>query len=501
MNRHHKNRRFASLAVCAGTTAMLALFGSAGSAMAITCQSPGYASGSSLQATAQQSVWLTAGGWGAHTSCSSLPSITYTKTSSGAGLEEFGNNTGTLTPTEDPTADSSVTGTQDVEGNVLDWYVGSDDPPNQGQLSEAETASGDKNGNLEEITLPVAQAPVAVLLSLPVKCKLQSGSSVDLDNATIGQLWEGTNSPSGSDPGGIQEQGGYSADTWGAFLTQLGYTKITVGTPGAGQFLDESGATGCQQAITPQVRQTESGTSYAFKNYLTQVNRNEWAQFDNDYQGWPTTDVVEEDPLSPPNSGNQLNDTGGHLAGNTAANPGSVGYANTSDAAGNGGFTADATSSTFGTGTGGASPAHQILWAEIQNNGLSTAGATYADPLLPSSSIANCQTSKLIPSDKGYPYSYTDSWAGVSATDPNIATDAGNTDYPLCALTYDLVWRHYGVANLFKGNAAEPDIANTVRDLMTYIEGPGQVDIESHDYTGIPTGFEAHIALAIEAIT
>ena len=504
MSRHHRNRRRAVLAACAGALATLALIGSAGSAMAVTCQSPGYGSGATVQKIAQQQVWLTAGGWGAHTSCSSFPSITYTGTSAGQGLDEFGNNTGVLDGTQDATALASSTGIKDVAGQVLDWYVATDDPPSQGQLSEAETASGDKNNNLEEITIPVEQAPVTILLSLPTGCTIPSGSSLDITNATLGQLWEGTNPANGSDPGGVAAQGGYAIGTWGALLTQLGYTPTATNPPTvAGTFHDDATANGCAHAIVPQVRSNAAGPSYSLKNYLSQINRNEWAQFDNDYQGWPSNAVLQSDPTSSGTPATQLNDSVAHIAGNTAANPGSVGYVTAADAAAaaNGGFTATATSSTFGTGTGGTSPAHQILWAEVQNNGLNPTGATFADPLLPASSVANCQTTKLIPSDKGYPYSYTDSWFGVVATDPNIATDAGLTDYPICSISYILVWKHYGVANLFKGNPAEPQIAATVKDLLTYIEGPGQTDIQSHDYTGIPTGFAAHIALAIQAIT
>src|ERR1700689_4990163 len=70
MSRHHCNRRRAVLAACASTTAILGLFGSTGSAMAsITCQSPGYGSGATVQKIAQNSVWLTAGGGGRHTPC------------------------------------------------------------------------------------------------------------------------------------------------------------------------------------------------------------------------------------------------------------------------------------------------------------------------------------------------------------------------------------------------------------------------------------------------
>ncbi len=496
MNRHHRSRRLAALAACVGATAAIAALGGAGSAMAsVTCQSPGYATGSSLQSAALNTVWLTAGGWGAHTSCSSPASITYTKSGSGPGLEEFGNNTGELQPEEDPTAFNSTTGTPDAEGQVLDWFVGTDDPPTQGQLSNAQAAAGAKA--LAEITIPVAQSPVGVLLSLPTGCKIQSGSAVDLNNTTIGQLWEGTNVPSGKDPGGVQAQGGYAIGTWGALFTQLGYSKITSGTPGSGQVLDEGGATGCSQLITPNVRQLASGTSYAFKNYLAQINYSLWGPYANDFVNWPSSAVVDSDPLSPPNVGTQVSDTGSHLAGNTAANPGSVGYANPADAGANGGFTSSATSSTYGTGGGeGHSPAHQILWAEIQNNGKGAVG-TYADPLLPASSIANCETTQLIPSDRGFPYSYTDSWAGIAATDPNIAADAGPTDYPICALTYDLVWHHYSNTHLYGKTETAHNVANTVHDLFEYITGQGQIDIQSHDYTRFPTGFAAHIHQAV----
>jgi ABC-type phosphate transport system substrate-binding protein len=484
MSRHHGYRRLAALAACVGSTAAVAALSSAAPALAVTCATPGFASGSSLQNTAQTSVWLT--NWDAVSKCSVAPKITYTKTSSGEGLNEFGNNTGVLAPKEDPTAFSSGSSIKDVEGEVLDDYVGTDDAPTSEQLGEAWAAAGAKA--LAEITIPVAQAPVAVILSLPAKCKLASGSEVDIDNATLGQLWEGTNPANSPDPGGIAAQGGYSAATWGAFLTQLGYTKITSGTPTAGQFLDEGGATGCGQSIKAQVRSTESGTSFAFKNYLKQVNRTPWATYANDFVSWPTTEVLQED-------GGVKNKSGGNLASNTALTPGSVGYANTADAAGNGAFTNKATETTFGS-----SAEHQILWAQIQNNGTSVSGASYEDPLLPATSIANCETSKLIPSDQGFPYSYTDSWFGVVATDPNIANDAEPTDYPICALTFDLVWHHYSNTKLYGKTTLAEEVANTTHDLFEYITGQGQIDIQSNDYTRFPTPMAAHVAVAVAAI-
>jgi hypothetical protein len=115
--------------------------------------------------------------------------MTYNHTSAGQALDEFGNNTGELNAHEDKLAFKSTTGTKDAAGQVLDWYVGTNDPPTTAQLENAQKAAG--ASALTEMTIPVAQAPVAVLLSLPTGCKVQTGSQVDLNNTTIGQLWEG----------------------------------------------------------------------------------------------------------------------------------------------------------------------------------------------------------------------------------------------------------------------------------------------------------------------
>jgi hypothetical protein len=501
MNRHHKRRRLATLAACVGTTAALAALGSAGTALAtpVNCGGPGFASGSSFQSTAQHSVFLTTTGWGSHTNCTPVPNastITYTATSSGQGLKEFGNSAGHFLPEEDTVAFHSGAAIKDVAGEVLDWFTGTDDAPTPRELGEAALAAGTLHNQKAEITIPIAQAPVAVMLSLPAGCKLASSSSLDLNNVTLGQLFEGTTAHSGEDPGGIQAQNGYLINTWGAFFSQLGYTKITSGTPTSGQFLDEGG---CTQEITPQVRQTSSGTSFAFKSYLSQINNSVWGGFAADAPTWPNSSVVESD-LKTEGTETLLNSSGGNLVKNTAANPGSVGYANTADAAsaGNGGFTNAATLSTFSTGAGGThSASHQILWAEVQNNGLETTGETYTDPVQTATTIGNCETTKILPAEEGFPYSYTDSWYGLLASDPNISADASPTDYSLCALTYDLVFHHYSNKHLFGNTEAAHEVANAVKDLFTYITGEGQNEIQSNDYTRYPTGFQSHVNNAV----
>ncbi len=500
----HRNRRrrLAALAACAG--ASVALLAAAGPAAAktVTCESPGFGSGDSMQSIAQVEVWLIAKGWGEHSSCEEKPTsatVTYSHTSDGQAFEEFGDNNGTFHPEEDKVAYESKTGAKDGAGKVLDWFVGVDDPPTTAQLEEAKAAAG--ASKLTQITLPVAQAPIAVLLSLPTGCLISTGSQIDLPNTTLGQLWEGTNKASGENPGGIQEQGGYATGTWGALLTQLGYEKTATDPPTEyGTFYDNGSSSGCKQAIKPQVSANVTGTAYAFKNYLSQINSSVWGEFADDGKNWPSSAVVESDPLSK-GSGSQLNDSNGHLSENTAANPGSVGYANVAAPmqAGHGGFTDAAASSTFGTGTEGKSASHQILWAEIQNNGTGKVG-TYTDPLETGGSNANCETAKTIPSDYDYPESATESWHGIVATNPNISAYTSGIYYPICALTYDLVWHHYSDYNLFGATGTAQDIANTVKDLFEYIVGEGQTAIQSKGYTRFPSPFGGRVRKDAEAI-
>src|SRR6202035_4875766 len=93
MSRHKGRARLAALAASVGATVVVAALGSTGTAMAsVTCASPGFGSGATAQ-TPAQAIWLPAGAWGANTECSSFPSVTYTGTTAGAGLNEFGNVT------------------------------------------------------------------------------------------------------------------------------------------------------------------------------------------------------------------------------------------------------------------------------------------------------------------------------------------------------------------------------------------------------------------------
>jgi hypothetical protein len=552
MGRNHRLRRLAALATCVGSAAVAAAFSIAAPAMAVEkvpCYPTGFASGSSLQGSAQTEDWLTSSteGWGGtdfeateKTECTekpeagSGPKITYTKTSSGEGLEEFGDNSGVFKPDFDPraleagkkseiplVADAEPEeGSGKLEASGLDFYVATDDAPTNSQDGEAEAAA--EAYNPAQITIPVAQAPIAVMLSLPAGCETEQEREIDLSNATLSELWDGA----------IVAQGGYAANTWGALLIQLGYTKIAhasefeesknqyLETPGAKEKvlrLNGKGETveveeeepGCVQSIKLQADYTESGASYPFKTYLSQIDYTVWNAYADDAENWPST-VKLEDPNTS-GSGSKKSESDGGLAENTAANPGSVGYASVGDAAKNGGFTAKATVGQFGTGQvkeGGKEVAakslkHEILWAEIQNNGTAPEPETsgYADPLIPGEGhAANCQTSVLVPGDEDFPSSYNDSWYGITATDPSIERDAKVPDYPICALTFDVTWHHFQNPGLFGKHKAIEEVANTVHNLMEYITTQGQLVFQGHYYQRVPTSMAAHIALAVKEI-
>ena len=527
MNRHHVTRLLATAAGIGAVAAGGSLV-TASSALAATCSSGSlFSSGSSFQGTAHQNVWIP--GWAAHSNCTGgPPTLTYTKSSSGAGLNEFGNNTGALDLTQDPSA-----------GGKLDAFVGTDDPPNAAQLGNAETAAG--SGNPTEITLPVAQAAVAVLLSLPTGCTLNGSQHVQLPNQYLEQVFEegdASNVPLG-DPGQIPAAGGYAAGTWGALFEALGYTAVGNVAPALQQFAETGGiGTNCDTRIIPSVRQQPSGTTYAFKSYLSQVNVNVYSGYASDYVTWPMASgtstpatfnpadtYYEGEAYATPGAGGTgckttstvngvtynwyISNSGGDLTQNTVDTPGAIGYAVLADAIGktgtNNGDTGEpvisnvpqlTTQSNQPASCNAVSPSHQIVYAQVQNNGTSTSGINPVDPQ-GASQTSNCDTSNsLLNEEKADPHSYNDSWAGIVASDPDINAVSGQAGtYPLCGLTYDLVWHNYSAVtlgpdyNAYTGGSAA--VGQSVKDYFTWVESAaGQSAITSNYYNQLPLPYQ-----------
>ncbi len=457
-------RRTAMLAAAVGASAALA---APAGALAATA-SPVFGTGSSFQANAQNMIWLAAGrGYALHAGITPVPRITYTSASSGVGLSEFGDDGLGLQPARDTAAGPL---------GLLDGFIGTDDPPSIPQLRLSAQAAG-----ANEVTIPITQAPVAVLLSLPANCTVTEGSTISIPNVYLQQAVYGN--------GTLVSSGGFPADSWGSLLTDAG---ATITNPA-----------GCTATSTLQVRVGGSGTSYAFKNYMAQINSGNWpSNYLVDDESWPTGTSVT-DSVRAFNSSDAGNNGGGALAKHVAAIPGSIGYANLADAdsTGNGGFTSRATTTTTSTGISGVpvSPAHQILYAQVQNNGLGLTGETYSDPssapATPTTTAGNCTTTTGTVA--GWTRAPTDpkaSWLGVLASDPNIAADSTVASaYPACAVTYDVVWDNYNAAplaalynNAAQGTTAE-GTATTVKDYFAYVtSAQGQADVQNGGYNRLP---------------
>jgi len=349
----------------------------------------------------------------------------------------------------------------------------------------------------------VAQAPVAVLISLPNGVTAGPGSQLRLTNKLLQQIYD-ANVPASSH---------YGAGTWGSLLEDSGWTRVP-GTPGAAnQFIDAGGSTGGNQGITLQVRSSASGTTYTLKGFLgLSGDLNYPSSFVNDNDQWPVPSVT---------TGN----TGGSQeVANTTANPGSVGYANLADAA-----TASPayTKAVTTTAIGGT---HEFAYAIVQDNYGGPGTAAYADPQSDTPGHPNVYTGTNININGanasfvghwtapliGTTFDPTGSWGGTQASDPDVY-DHGLMNgektgyYPIVAVTYDLAWSDYDLpaSNLvskYGGSAADAAAAgSTVISLLTYIVNPiaGQNDLSNAHmyYADLPAPIDGYSVAAAQAIT
>jgi hypothetical protein len=434
-------RRLAVLAVGLASAGVLLAFGGT-PAFATDSLVQIYGSGAALQNQLQNDILIP------DSPLTTTP--IYTQTTSGSGAAEFGLETGSLNLTEDPTADKLST-------PQLDAYVGVDSPPSSTELSNADTASGS-----DLVTVPVAQTALAIPASLPVGLLLNSSQSLKLKSLLLGQLFAGT----------IPAQGGYSANTWGALLIELGLTKITTGSPSVGQFLDSGGGT---TTISVETRKNGAGTTLNLKQYVASVDATDWSGITVDENAygtneWPSGATITASPG---------NSTDAAEASAVANNPGQVGYATAGDAV-SAGFLLLPLLLTV------ASKEFQSFWFGLQDNGTKETGTVvYANPVSGSASNVYTGSSSSVGTwdPPGSPWDGT--WAGSDASDDNVYNDAGEevAYYPLVAVAYDLAWLNYAASGLSSDYPAPLNAGYTAQQFLEFATGStGQSDIESSSY-------------------
>src|ERR1700722_750328 len=391
MGIYKQARKLALGVACAsGLVAGVGMVAAPGSALAVPCAATTTGSGSSLQ-EAQQNEWkILLETTQELANCTpKQPKFVYTATSSGQGLKEFGMPGKKLVKTE--------------SGNksTLDAFIGTDDPPTAGQLTEAKEAS-----ESNAVVVPVVAAPVAIIVHLPKECLLKN--EVGVTNAALSKAFAS------------------EAITWEEFLGAANVESKDVSK------------VACKSKPMIDVRFDESGTSFALKQYLCQVNKTVWGGgaaskcesgegFVSDNNKWPNEkefEAAKEKATEIPlhwHEGVKNEKSKGEVEA-IEKEEGSLGYANLANATGK--FVLSATDS-------------ELFWVNVEGKENET-GTLFYDPLASTTVVeANC------------PKSF--SFAGTQETEAkeskwatiHLASPAISGAYPLCTLTYDVGWENY----------------------------------------------------------
>jgi ABC-type phosphate transport system substrate-binding protein len=425
----------AALAALAAPGAANATLGTQCSGSNITAQ------GSSLQKDAQLNVWnpgfntsiksksACAGAKGQGTLAK--PTVTYTSTGSGAGLEAWGVNKKT------PNYTSNA-------------FVGTDEPPNAAQLGEIE-ANESKLTPETVLSIPVAQESVAVMMHLPANCVATSKKNkgrLELTNVALEGIYRGT-------------------------ITKWSQLQGVDGNALSGA--------GCnaESAIIPVVRKDQSGTTHIFKKYLSLISGTTFLTEAPKEQNKTWTEVSEgPESTTWPKSANVTKPAatgGGALVEEVSKTAGSIGYANLAEARLKG---------TFTPGDGGG-PGTATFWAPVQDNGLGTEKPKFQDPAsnkdVAALAEANCKNTEYTNSVEAFP--------PLSVTEPwnEVTTSTTEKKYTLCGLTYDL-----GLTSFSSYPGTSQEEATTAHDYLKFVVdakgGGGQKILSGHDYLALPKG-------------
>lgn len=431
------------------------------------------ASGSSLQNLAQKEVWTkdyTTTGWKvfnaeqdetlkpseSYEHCTSAPSITYEPTSSGKGLAEWGDG-GTLLPAES------------FNKTHLDGFVGTDVGPEGAiesaaegtveagtQIAEMDKAGEEFGGSKtlnKVMAVPVATSAISVIVSLPVGCELTKSTTKAFMH--IAKLWEVWDTDTVKYPALI---GGSGVET----------------------------TTACEVAPKLQAREVASGTTAGFKRYLDDLESVEFG---------PCTKTAAESESAScwPNASNKEesgNETGGELAKKVYETAGTIGYADLADAV-KAGFGSKETSIADPEKHGAAGKEYYSFVVLMRNGTGTTAGeGSHEESPEVSNGGSNCEKATFPAPKKVGP---NIDWS--RARQSNSTTNT-STVYPLCTLTFDVAWEHYGfieeiAKNYGTGGKADAETANTVFNYLRWIVTEGETgttktELEEKHFAPVP---------------
>jgi ABC-type phosphate transport system substrate-binding protein len=302
-------------------------------------------------------------------------------------------------------------------------YISTDDAPTAAQIGNIQSVAG----GAKLAVVPVTQTAIAIVANLPAGCELEG-----ISNTSLAAVMEGR------------------ITSW---------SKVE-GVEGE-----------CESPITRVVRKDASGTTYQFKNYLFKLfnkglfcttggteGKATWQDLETIGTGgkpnidWPET--CPEKTLSP--VVRAAGTGGGELVKKVNTTDGSIGYAALPDAVNN-------------------KDANTVI-LQMQNNGQKKGGeANYAAANV--GTVANCSAIAYKVPKVGTGLEVD--WSQVFGAQPAV----GGLNYPLCTLTYSLVFNDYSSAGFTEGQEI------TVRDyIYEYIvQSAGQSAINGNYYASVPS--------------
>ena len=385
----------------------------------------------------------------------SNPGYTYESRGSGAGRRVMGERTNGLTANP-PDLDNT---NGENSRTQVPRYGATDEAPKTNQEDEIEKgrdAVGDE-GVLH--TIPIAAGPVALLVNFPDNCDVKSLPDANETNPAatnftdrvrftqtqLEQIWFGDS----------------ASDQWGDIFPTL--TGIAPKT-------DADCRT---QPIKRAVRFDDSGTTFAFKDYLRAINPGRgWLTTylsNPDSRHWPNTPTSAATPGTNPTINGGANGNS-FVADAVNANDGSIGYADL----------AIARSKSFQDTAQTAGPeTDDKYWTQVQNG-----SGTFTEPTADAQSFLNGIKGGLCASTV-----YQNVPGGADPTLGNWFNTTGvnaAAGYGICTLTYALAFDDNATA--YGNNATEEAKARTVKDFLTYVlSDAGQATLFPGDYGPVPT--------------
>ena len=355
------------------------------------------------------------------------PTVAYTNTGTGAGLESWGVNK------------------HAAAYGVSNALIGTSEAPNATQKAEIEANETTLVPKALQ-TVPVLQFATAIIVHLPTGCTATSGSNkgrLVLNNATLEGIWRGT------------------INKWSE-ITENG---------------DKLSGASCNPAstITRIVRFDASGPAHFLKKYLGLINKSAFETEKGDTKTWDEVSEGPENVTWPKAIAAVKTPTKGEAAEDklVAETQSSIGFGNLAEIRSSGFFTPS-------PGTGGPNTA--TFWVPIQNKSGET--VTYADPAtnkdVAALKEANCAKTEYTNGEIAFPPS--------SVTEPwnEVTTKTSEPKYTLCGLAFVLAFNSYSA---FPATSLEE--ATTVENFLSYsldtsgTTGGGQHLLKGHDYEAL----------------